>query len=185
MVFIFFASTDIMSGERTSRFIGPFLRWLKPDISDERIKQVQFIVRKGGHLTEYAILCALLWRALHQPADVPRRSTPYPILNLAPDLDLAPGEEIKIKIRSKSKIGEGALPRPDSMPVHHVPLARWQWGRAALALALAVFYAITDEFHQSLTSSRFGSGWDVVIDACGAALGLALIWSWGQVRQRW
>jgi hypothetical protein len=33
--------------------------------------------------------------------------------------------------------------------------------------------------------SRFGSGWDVMIDACGATLGLVLIWAWGRFRQRW
>ena len=30
---IFLGSTDLMSAEHTSRFIVPFLRWLKPDIS--------------------------------------------------------------------------------------------------------------------------------------------------------
>jgi uncharacterized protein (DUF1499 family) len=42
---------------------------------------------------------------------------PRTCLSLDPDLDLALTEEIKIKIRSKSKIGESALPRPNSMPV--------------------------------------------------------------------
>ena len=64
MAVIFGASTDLMSEKHTSRFIGPFLRWLKPDISQETIVLVQAIVRKGGHVTEYAILAILLWRAL-------------------------------------------------------------------------------------------------------------------------
>jgi VanZ family protein len=55
-----------MSAEHTSRFIGPFLRWLAPDITDATIASVQLFVRKGAHLTEYAILAALLYRAFRQ-----------------------------------------------------------------------------------------------------------------------
>jgi VanZ family protein len=64
MIFIFIGSTDLLSAEHTSRFIGPFLRWFAPDISDATIASVQLVVRKFGHLTEYAILAALLYRAL-------------------------------------------------------------------------------------------------------------------------
>jgi VanZ family protein len=68
MIFIFLGSTDLLSAEHTSRFIGPFLRWFAPDISDATIGSVQLFVRKCGHLTEYAILAALLYRALRRPA---------------------------------------------------------------------------------------------------------------------
>ena len=64
MIVIFAASTDMMSAEHTSRFIGPFLRWLVPDISLATIGAVQLLMRKGAHLTEYAVLGALLLRAL-------------------------------------------------------------------------------------------------------------------------
>jgi VanZ family protein len=60
---IFFGSTDLMSAEHTSRFIVPFLRWLKPDISPETLASIHFIVRKCAHLGEYAILPLLLLRA--------------------------------------------------------------------------------------------------------------------------
>ena len=66
MVFIFIGSTDLMSAEHTSRFIGPFLRWFAHDITDATIASVQLVVRKCAHLTEYAILAALLYRALRQ-----------------------------------------------------------------------------------------------------------------------
>jgi len=66
MVFIFIGSTDLMSAEHTSRFIGPFLRWLVPDITDATITSVQLFVRKCAHLTEYGVLAALLYRALLQ-----------------------------------------------------------------------------------------------------------------------
>ncbi|MGI8820756.1 MAG: VanZ family protein [Chthoniobacterales bacterium] len=64
MLVIFAASTDLGSAEHTSRFLVPFLRWLVPDLSYASIATVQFFVRKAGHVSEYAILGALLWRAL-------------------------------------------------------------------------------------------------------------------------
>ena len=63
MALIFSASTDAGSTRRTSRFLAPLLRWLKPDISREAIGRVQLVVRKLGHLGEYAILALLFWRA--------------------------------------------------------------------------------------------------------------------------
>jgi len=64
MALIFIGSTDVLSAEHTSRFLVPFLRWLDPQISWATLNAVQTIIRKLGHLTEYAILAALLWRAL-------------------------------------------------------------------------------------------------------------------------
>ncbi len=69
MMLIFVGSTDLLSSGRTSRFIGPVLRWLKPDVTEEQIRFVQMIVRKTGHLTEYAILAALILRALRDMED--------------------------------------------------------------------------------------------------------------------
>lgn len=63
LLVIFLASTDMMSAEHTSRIIGPFLQWLIPDVTPAAIAKVQLIVRKGAHVTEYAILAGLLARA--------------------------------------------------------------------------------------------------------------------------
>jgi VanZ family protein len=68
MLLIFAGSTDALSAEQTSRFLVPFLRWLDPDISFATLAAIQVVVRKMGHLTEYAILAALLWRALRDLA---------------------------------------------------------------------------------------------------------------------
>jgi len=64
MALIFLGSTDILSAEHTSRFLVPFLRWIDPQISFATLNAIQIGIRKLGHLTEYAILAALLWRAL-------------------------------------------------------------------------------------------------------------------------
>jgi VanZ family protein len=61
---IFVGSTDLMSAEHTSRFIVPFLRWLDPTMSVETLMQVHFYLRKAAHVSEYAVLAALLYRAL-------------------------------------------------------------------------------------------------------------------------
>jgi VanZ family protein len=64
LTLIFIGSTDLMSAEHTSRIIAPLLRWLRPGISEETIMEVQFFIRKAAHVSEYAILAALLYRAL-------------------------------------------------------------------------------------------------------------------------
>jgi VanZ family protein len=76
------------------------------------------VLRKGAHITEYAILGALLYRAL---------------------------------------------------------------GREALALAVGIAYAATDELHQHFVRGRHASPVDVAIDAAGLALGMLV---WLRVRQR-
>ena len=68
MLLIFAGSSDVLSAEHTSRFLVPFLRWLDPDISFATLAAIQVVTRKMGHLTEYAILAALLWRALRDSA---------------------------------------------------------------------------------------------------------------------
>jgi VanZ family protein len=122
MALIFLGSTDILSAEHTSRFLVPFLRWIEPQISLATLNAIQFGIRKLGHLTEYAILAMLLWRALRS--------------------------------------GTG-----------------WQMKMSILfliaALACAIF-AASDEFHQSFVPSRTSSPVDVMIDICGALVGLEI-----------
>ena len=117
---IFLGSTDMLSAEHTSRFLVPFLSWIDPQISFATLNAIQLGIRKLGHLTEYAILAMLLWRAL-------RSGT------------------------------------------------RWQMKMSILflvaALASAIF-AASDEFHQSFVPSRTASPNDVMIDICGALIGL-------------
>jgi VanZ family protein len=76
------------------------------------------VLRKGAHITEYAILGALLYRAL---------------------------------------------------------------GVEALALAVGIAYAATDELHQHFVRGRHASPIDVAIDAVGLSLGMLV---WLRVRSR-
>ena len=61
---IFVGSTSVMSAEHTSRYIVPFLLWLKPGMSPHAIWTILVVARKCAHVTEYAVLALLLWRAL-------------------------------------------------------------------------------------------------------------------------
>jgi VanZ family protein len=67
MGLIFGGSTDVLSSQKTSRIIAPLMRWLNPNVSEETIRAVQTVVRKGGHVAEYSVLAVLLWRARRKP----------------------------------------------------------------------------------------------------------------------
>jgi len=62
MALIFAGSTDALSSRRTSRILVPLLRWLAPGMSLATMNRVQYLVRKGGHVVEYAGLAILIWR---------------------------------------------------------------------------------------------------------------------------
>jgi len=76
MIVIFAGSTDVLSAEHTSRFLMPFLRWLDPHMSFATIASINVVLRKLGHVTEYAILAALLWRALRATLRATRLRSP-------------------------------------------------------------------------------------------------------------
>src|SRR5205823_14930599 len=63
MVIIFAGSTDLMSAEHTSRIIAPLLRWLFSTITPITLGRVEFFLRKAAHVSEYAVLAVLLYRA--------------------------------------------------------------------------------------------------------------------------
>ena len=67
MSLIFVGSTNLLSNQHTSRLLVPFLRWIKPDISDAAMHRIQYGIRKCGHMTEYAVLGVLIWRARRKP----------------------------------------------------------------------------------------------------------------------
>lgn len=67
MVVVFLFSSDAFSVPRTSRFLGPFFRWLLPNALPETIDACIVAVRKFAHAWEYAVLSLLAWRALGRP----------------------------------------------------------------------------------------------------------------------
>ena len=130
---IFIGSGDSLSANNTSRFLEPFIHWVFPNLAGQTVDAIMFAIRKGGHLTEYAVLSALCWRAVRQPWNGDSRA--------------------------------------------------WSLRDTGIALVLTAAYAVSDEFHQAFVSSRTASSWDVLLDACGALAGLALIWGVRRVRK--
>ena len=68
MLLIFITSTDAFSAERTSRFLVPFLLWLDPHLPIATVLTIHIALRKLAHVLSYAVLAALLWRALRGQA---------------------------------------------------------------------------------------------------------------------
>jgi len=64
MLVIFSASADSASVAHSSRIIDPLCLLLWPNITLDQLETVHFVVRKGAHMTEYALLALLLLRAL-------------------------------------------------------------------------------------------------------------------------
>lgn len=60
---MYYASTDIFSGENTRSVIEKLVLWLRPHTSEQWLTKINYLVRKAAHFIEYAILAALLFRA--------------------------------------------------------------------------------------------------------------------------
>jgi len=67
MAVIFTASADVKSYQHSSTLFEPLLHWLCPQLSQPTVERLHHLFRKCGHLTEYAVLALVLWRAIHQP----------------------------------------------------------------------------------------------------------------------
>lgn len=63
LAFISLASTAAFSAGNTSRFIRPFLVWLFPNLSEDGLNSLHFLIRKTAHFLEYAVLGFLARRA--------------------------------------------------------------------------------------------------------------------------
>ncbi len=59
---IFIGSGNVLSAANTS-IVVRVAHWLFPQASDATLATLHFVIRKGGHLTEYALLALLTARA--------------------------------------------------------------------------------------------------------------------------
>ena len=73
MGLIFTASSDADSARHSSIYFEPLMRWLFPSMSQPHIEELHYAFRKCCHLTEFAILAVLAWRAVRQPQRNERR----------------------------------------------------------------------------------------------------------------
>ena len=74
MGIIFTASSDAESAHHSSIYFEPLMRWLFPSMSQAHIEQLHYAFRKCCHMTEFAVLAVLMWRAIRQPQRNDRRN---------------------------------------------------------------------------------------------------------------
>jgi VanZ family protein len=68
MSMIFCFSTDMFSGANTGSLLWKVVSFIYPGATQELFDSIHFSVRKAGHLTEYAVLALLLFRAFRSGA---------------------------------------------------------------------------------------------------------------------
>jgi VanZ family protein len=69
MALISFASTSQFSALNTSQIFRPFILWIFPNLSEERVAAIHFVTRKLAHFSEYAVLGILAARAFTSSAN--------------------------------------------------------------------------------------------------------------------
>ena len=74
MLAIMTASSDVGSAEHTQHWLVPVLRLLAPWATPSQLDAVHVLIRKAGHLTEYAVLAALWYRAFRRGRSLAPRS---------------------------------------------------------------------------------------------------------------
>jgi VanZ family protein len=62
--FVWGLGGDAMASESSSRFIGPLIDWLLPDLGWHEKHRILYTIRKSAHVVEYAVLALLTLRAL-------------------------------------------------------------------------------------------------------------------------
>jgi VanZ family protein len=67
MSLIFLGSSDSSSYRHSTGLVEPLLHWLFPHMTQDHIETIHHAIRKCAHLTEYAVLGMLLWRAIRKP----------------------------------------------------------------------------------------------------------------------
>src|SRR5437870_12332009 len=88
---IFVGSTSVLSASHASVLLGVFV-WIFPQASEATLGTIHFLLRKGGHFTEYAILALLAARALRtSPRELVRTRRSRRALLLGARHGLGPG----------------------------------------------------------------------------------------------
>jgi len=107
-----------------------------------------------------------------------------PILQwMIPDIAPETIRAIQFTVRKAAHVAEYAILAGLLLRALRSGAQSVRWTHAVLALVVASSYAALDEYHQSFVASRTGSPRDVLIDACGAVIGVGVC-SWLISRRR-
>jgi VanZ family protein len=93
------------------------------------------------------------------------------VLSAQPDLPKAPGPWLDWLLKKGAHFSVYALLALLLWRAFEWRERMWRW-----AWLLSVLYAVSDEWHQSFVSNRHPQATDVLIDACGAATALLIVW---------
>ena len=155
MAVIFFFSHQV--GEESGGLSDSIVNWLHSLGIHVSPETLSFLVRKAAHMVEYAVLAILLFAALL-------------------------GTRVRRSIEPRGAHEPGGPRQLQDPCEYHGYLSR---GRTLIwAFVITVVYAATDEIHQLFVPGRSGKISDVLIDATGAAIGLALAWLVSRYRKR-
>jgi len=83
MAVIFVLSTDAGSAHHTGQWLAPVIRLVLPGATPAQVQAVHALIRKLAHLTEYAILAALWFRAFARGARMSPAAAGWAALGLS------------------------------------------------------------------------------------------------------
>lgn len=138
-------STDRFSADHTGPMLATFLGWFSIHLQPTVLSHANFVLRKCGHVTGYAFLSFLLFRAC--------RGT----------------------YRALAGYYDWRTSRLEGLPPEQAFRFLWQGLWLWIALLGTVATAIADEMHQKRIPSRGGSWWDVLLDTSAAIAAQLLI----------
>ena len=80
LLVVLFLGTASFGAQDTGRFVVPFLNVLLPDASPDVLDASHMLLRKLAHVTEYAVLALLWFKALGSLTGPARRAAPWAAL---------------------------------------------------------------------------------------------------------
>jgi len=125
MAVILWFSSDVGSAEHTGHWLLPLLKALAPWATPAQLDTLHGLVRKGGHLTEYAVLAALWFRAFARGRALSPRAAAWIAFGIS--LAWAVLDEAQQSMRP-TRTGSGADVAIDAVgALMAVGLARFGW----------------------------------------------------------
>lgn len=131
-------SFDLGSSAETSRLLVPVLHWLMPGASADQIAALHALVRKGAHVTEYAVLAALTFRAATRGLAWGRG--PGALLAVVAALAVAALDEGHQRLVLSRTASAWDVGLDTASAVATAGMAWWGWRRAADGLAGALLW---------------------------------------------
>lgn len=136
---ILWLSSDAGSAERTGRVLVPLLEWLLPGATPLQIDALHGLTRKVAHVTEYAILTALWFRAFVRGRAWPAPAAAWAALGLSVALACADEAHQSFLLMRTGSLADVALDSAGALAAAVV--GRLGWRAAAEAATTTLLWA--------------------------------------------